>query len=63
MRTSYKGMIDDGTLSLSSDSEISSKEKKNRRSTFKIDMKIHCLSLKKQNDALFNNRPKNLPLY
>ena len=57
-RSSFKGMIDNGTPSLSPDYEMSSKENKNRRSTFKIDMKMHFLSLKKQNDTLFKNRPK-----
>ena len=62
-RSSYKGMMDDETPSSSSDSEMSSKEKKNRRSAFKIEIKMHCLSLKKQDDSLFNNSSKSLPLY
>ena len=38
--------------SSSSDSAMTSKQKKNLRATFKIQMKIHCLSLKNQDDAL-----------
>ena len=40
-RSYYKGMMDNKTPSLSSDSEMASKEKKNRRSMFKIEIKIH----------------------
>ena len=57
-RSSYKGMMDGGTPSLFSDSAISSKEKKNRRSMFKIEIKMNCLSPKNQDDALFKNRSK-----
>ena len=46
----------------SSDSAMTSKKKKNRRATFKIQMKINCLSLKAEDYAPFNNRSKNLPL-
>ena len=45
-------MMENGTPSSSSDSEISAKENKNHRSTFKIQTKMHCLSLKAQDDAL-----------
>ena len=45
-------MMENGTPSSSSDSEISAKEKKKRRSTLKIQTKMHCLSLKAQDDAL-----------
>ena len=54
--------MDYGTPLSSSDSEMASKEKKNRRPTFKIEMKMHCYSLKNQDDALLKNMPKNLPL-
>ena len=37
----------------SSDSEMTSKKKKNRRATYKIQMNKHCLSLKAKDDALF----------
>ena len=37
----------------SSDSAMISKKKKNRRATYKIQMKKHCLSLKAKDDALF----------
>ena len=50
--------MEDGTPSSSSDSEMASKEKKNRRSTFKIEMKMHCYSLKIDDDALLKNRSK-----
>ena len=36
-----------------SDSATISKKKKNRRATYKIQMKKHCLSLKAKDDALF----------
>ena len=48
--------MDNVILLSSSDSAMTSKEKKNRRATFKIQMKIHCLSLKAEDDALFKNR-------
>ena len=48
-------MMNDGISVSSYDSEIKSKERKNCRATFKIQMKIYCLYLKKENDALFNN--------
>ena len=48
-------MMNDGIPSSSSDSAISSKEKKNRRATFKIQMKIHCLYIKSEYYALFKN--------
>ena len=57
-RSYYIGMMNDGIPSSSSDSEITSKENKNRRATFKIQMKIHCLSLKSEDDALFKDRFK-----
>ena len=51
-------MMDDGITLLSSDSEMTSKENKNRRTTFIIQMIIHCLYLKAEDDALFKNRQK-----
>ena len=39
------GMMDNVIRSLSSDSAITSKENKNRRATFKIQMKINCFLL------------------
>ena len=50
--------MDDGISSSCSDSVITSKEKKNCCTTFEIQMKIQCLSLKKEDDALVNNRLK-----
>ena len=55
-RLSYIGMMDNGIPLLSSDSAMTSKENKNRRATFKIKIKIHCLSLKAEDDTLFNNK-------
>ena len=49
-------MVDNGIPSSSSDSATTSKEKKNRRSMFKIEIKMNCLSPKNQDDALFKNR-------
>ena len=51
-------MMDDGIPFYSSDSAMISKEKKNRHATFKIQMKIHCLYLKSEDDALFKNSKK-----
>ena len=48
--------MDNGTHSSSSDYEMASKEKENRRATF--EKKMHCYSLKNQDDALFRNSPK-----
>ena len=48
--------MDDGIPYLSSDSAMTSKENKNRRATFKIQMKIYCLSVKSEDDVLFKNR-------
>ena len=62
-RSSYIGMMEDGIPSSFSDYSMTSKEKKNCRATFKIKMKIHCRSLKTDDDTLFTNRKKNLPLY
>ena len=56
-------MMEDGTPSLSSNFEMAFQERKNRRSRFKIEMKMHCFSLKIQDDALFKNRQKKLSLY
>ena len=38
---------------------MTSKEKKNRRAAFKIQMKINCLSFKAENGSLFKNSFKN----
>ena len=46
-------MMDNGIPSLSSDSAMTSKEKKNHRATVKIQIKIHFLSLKEKYDTLF----------
>ena len=54
--------MDNGIHSSSSDSAMTSKEKKNLHATFKIQNKIHCLSFKAEDDTLFKNRSKNLPL-
>ena len=56
-------MTDDGIPLSSSDSAKTSKEKKNLRATFEIQMEIHYLSLKAEDGALFKDRFKNLPLY
>ena len=56
-------MMYDGTPSSSSDSAMESKQKKNRRATFKIQIKMNYLSLKAEDDVLFKNRLKNPPLY
>ena len=48
-------MMEDRIPSSSSDSAMTSKEKKNPYAAFKIQIKIHCLSLKAEYDALFNN--------
>ena len=50
--------MDDGIPSSSSDSAMTSKKKKNRRSTFKIQMKKYCLYLKAKDYALFKIRSK-----
>ena len=62
-RSYYIVMMDDVIPLFYSDSTITSKEKKNLHATFKIKMKIHCRSLKADDDALFTKRKKNLPLY
>ena len=49
-------MMDNGIPLLSSDSAMTSKENKNCRATFKIKIKIHCLSLKAEDDTLFKNK-------
>ena len=54
-------MMDDVTPLPSSDSEMTSKEKKNCRARFKIQMKIHFLSIKAEDDALFKNRLRICP--
>ena len=51
-------MMEDRIPSSSSDSAMTSKEKKNPYAAFKIQIKIHCLSLKAEDDALFKNRSK-----
>ena len=56
-------MMDDEIPSSSSDYAMTSKEKKNQHATFKINIKIHCLSLKSEDDALSKKRLKTLPLY
>ena len=56
MKSSVTGNIDDGIPSSSSDSARTSKRKKNCRATFKIQMGKHHLSLKAEDDELFNNR-------
>ena len=43
---------------LSSDSEMISKKKNNRRATFGKAMNMHCYSLKTDDDSLFKNRSK-----
>ena len=49
----------DDVIPLSSyDSAMTPKKKKNQRSTFKIQMKKHCLSLKSKDDELFKIRSK-----
>ena len=55
-RSSYKGAIDDGTPLSSSDSEMESTVKKNRRSTLEKIIKMYCYYLKAEDDALFKNR-------
>ena len=55
-RSSVIGKMDDVIPSSSSDSAMTSKRNKNRRSTFKTQMKKYCLSLKGEDDALFKNR-------
>ena len=62
-RSSVIGMTENGIPSLTSDYKMKSKEKKNFRATFKTEKKIHCLSLKAEDDALFKNSSKNLPLF
>ena len=58
MRSSVTVNMDDGIPSSSSDSEMTSKRKKKFHATFKIQMKIHCLSLKTYDGALFKNGKK-----
>ena len=48
--------MEDVILSPSSDSTMTSKERKKFRATFKVQIKIHFLSLKSEDDALFKNR-------
>ena len=57
-RSSYKGTMNDGTPSSSSRSKMASKKNKNRCSTFKIKIKMHCYYLKIDDDALFKNGSK-----
>ena len=56
MRSSGIGMMENGIPSSSSDSAMTPNKIKNHRATFKILMKIHCLSIKAEYDALFKNR-------
>ena len=56
-------MMDNAITSLSSNSAMTPKEQKNLRAMFKIQMKIHCGSLKSEDGALFNNRFSKLTLY
>ena len=55
-RSYYIGMMENGIPSLSSDSAMTSREKKNFRATFKTQIKVHYLSLYAEDDALFKNR-------
>ena len=57
--SSYKDTMENGTPPSSSDSEMASKEKKNLRSKFKEQTKMHCYYPINQDDALFNNRYKS----
>ena len=50
--------MNDGTPLSSYDSEMASKAKKNRRSTFEKRMKTHCYSLKAEDYVLFKNMPQ-----
>ena len=54
-RLSVKGKMDDGITLSSFDSATTSKIRKNRRDTFKFQMKKHCLYLKTQDDKLLKN--------
>ena len=58
MILSYKDTMDYGTPVSSSDSEMASKENKNRRSMFEKKMNMHFYSLKIDDDALFKNMSK-----
>ena len=58
-RSHVTGKIDNSIPLLCSDSATTSKRKKNRRDTFKFQIKEHCLSLKAQNDVMFRNREKS----
>ena len=51
-------MMGGGIPPSSSDSTMTSKNKKNNCATFKIEMKIHCLYHEAWDDALFKNRSK-----
>ena len=62
-RSSVIGKMDNGIPLLFSDSAMTSTRNKNRRATFKIQMKRHCLSLKAEYDTLFKNKSKNLHFY
>ena len=50
--------MDDAIILSSSDCDMTSKRKKNRRSTCKTQMEKQCLFFKAEDDALFKNRPK-----
>ena len=50
--------MENGITSSSSDSEMPPNRKEIRHATFKIQMKIHCYSLKAEHYALFKNRLK-----
>ena len=57
-RSSVAGNMDNIIPFSYSDSAMTSENKKNRRSTFRIQMKELCLSLKTKYDSLFNIRSK-----
>ena len=49
-------MMDNGIPLSSSDFAMTSKEKKYCHANFKDQMKMYCLSLKTEDDAMFKNR-------
>ena len=51
-----------GTPLSSSDSEMESKVKKNRRATFDKKFKMNCYYLKAEDDVMFKNR-SNIPTF
>ena len=50
--------MDDGITLSSSDYAMTSNKNKNSHSTFKIHIKVHCLSIKSEDDVLFKIRLK-----